>query len=67
MAESAALLVDEEFPEQPLRQWVLSVPYPLRNGHYLERQGWLTRDAQNGYLTEAAGGEGAMEALGATR
>ena len=42
MAESAALLVDEVFPEQPvpkalaalagqaLRQWVLSVPYPLR-------------------------------------
>lgn len=30
MAESAALLVDEVFPEQPVRQWVLSVPYPLR-------------------------------------
>jgi len=30
MAESAALLVDEIFPEQPVRQWVLSVPYPLR-------------------------------------
>jgi hypothetical protein len=30
MAESAALLVDEVFPEQPMRQWVLSVPYPLR-------------------------------------
>jgi hypothetical protein len=30
MAESAALLVDEVLPEQPLRQWVLSVPYPLR-------------------------------------
>jgi hypothetical protein len=29
-AESAALLVDEIFPEQPLRQWVLSFPYPLR-------------------------------------
>jgi hypothetical protein len=22
--------VDEVFPEQPVRQWVLSVPYPLR-------------------------------------
>jgi len=32
MAESAALLVDEVFPEQPIRQWVLSVPYPL---HFL--------------------------------
>ena len=30
MAESAALLVDEVFPEQSVRQWVLSVPYPLR-------------------------------------
>ena len=30
MAESAALLVDEVLPEQPLRQWVLSFPYPLR-------------------------------------
>lgn len=29
MAESAALLVDEVFPEQPVRQ-VSSVPYPLR-------------------------------------
>lgn len=30
MAESAALLADEVFPDQPVRQWVLSVPYPLR-------------------------------------
>jgi ribosomal protein S27E len=30
MAESAALLVDEVFPEQPVRQWVLSVSHPLR-------------------------------------
>jgi ribosomal protein S27E len=30
MAETAALLVDEILPRQPLRQWVLSVPYPLR-------------------------------------
>lgn len=28
MAESAALLVDAVIPEQPLRQWVLSFPYP---------------------------------------
>jgi hypothetical protein len=27
MSESAALLVDEVFAEQPVRQWVLSVPY----------------------------------------
>ncbi len=30
MVECAALLVDEVFPEQPVRQWVLSFPYPLR-------------------------------------
>ncbi len=30
MTESAALLVDEVFPERPVRQWVLSFPYPLR-------------------------------------
>ncbi len=30
MAESAALLVDEILPEQPVRQWVLSFPFPLR-------------------------------------
>lgn len=30
MAESAALLVDEVLPDQPMRQWVLSFPYPLR-------------------------------------
>ena len=30
MAESAALLVDEIFPDAPMRQWVLSFPYPLR-------------------------------------
>jgi hypothetical protein len=30
MGESAALLVDEVFPEQPVRQWVLSFPFQLR-------------------------------------
>ena len=29
MTESAALLVDEILPQAPMRQWVLSVPYPL--------------------------------------
>ncbi len=27
MAESSALLVDEVFPHQPVRQWVLSFPF----------------------------------------
>jgi hypothetical protein len=30
MAESAALLVDGVLPHEPMRQWVLSVPFPLR-------------------------------------
>jgi hypothetical protein len=30
MADSAALLVDKVLPHQPMRQWVLSVPFPLR-------------------------------------
>jgi hypothetical protein len=30
MVESAALLVDEILPWEPIRQWVLSVPFPLR-------------------------------------
>ncbi len=30
MADSAAHLVDKVFPERPVRQWVLSVPYQLR-------------------------------------
>ena len=30
MAESAALLVDEVLPHEPMRQWVFSVPFPLR-------------------------------------
>ena len=30
MAESSALLVDEVFPYQPVRQWVLSFPFQLR-------------------------------------
>ena len=30
MAETAALLWDEVFPDVPLRQWVISFPFPLR-------------------------------------
>ena len=30
MMDSAAHLVDEVLPKRPIRQWVLSVPYPLR-------------------------------------
>ena len=30
MAEGAALLLDQVLPREPLRQWVLSVPFALR-------------------------------------
>ena len=30
MAESAALLVDEVLPHEPVRQWVISFPFQLR-------------------------------------
>jgi hypothetical protein len=30
MADTAAHLVDHVFPEVPIRQWVLSVPFALR-------------------------------------
>ena len=30
MAQTAALLSDHIFPHQPVRQWVLSFPFPLR-------------------------------------
>jgi len=30
MSESAALLVDDVFPREPIRQWVLSFPFQLR-------------------------------------
>ena len=30
MTDSATLLVDEILPHQPMRQWVLSFPFPLR-------------------------------------
>ena len=31
MADSAAHLVDRVLPEVPVRQWVLTLPYPLRH------------------------------------
>ena len=30
MADTAARLVDRVLPEVPIRQWVLTLPYPLR-------------------------------------
>ena len=60
MAESAAHLVDEVFPPKPLRQWVLSFPFPLRllfakdpqlMGHVLN----LVQRAISTYLIKKAG------------
>jgi hypothetical protein len=41
MAESAAHLVDHVFPHQPVRQWVISFPIPLRIMLAAQPQ-WLT-------------------------
>jgi len=30
MADGAAWLVDQVLPERPIRQWVLSLPFPMR-------------------------------------
>jgi ribosomal protein S27E len=70
MAEGAALLVDEVLPREPLRQWVLSVPFALR---YLfatapavmgQVLGIVTR-AIGSYLIKAAGYDHAMAQTGA--
>ena len=49
MAETAAHLVEHVLPEQPIRQWVLSFPYPLR---FL----FVTRPAVRGFAEHAGGG-----------
>jgi hypothetical protein len=51
MADSAILLVDEVLPHQPMRQWVLSVPFPLRflfATHLTHKTGFTKRLAQTG-------------------
>jgi hypothetical protein len=74
MAESAALLVDEVLPHEPMRQWVLSVPFPLRFlfashtiahrlARYLERQGLLERDIDHSTLALADSDEDPMDQL----
>ncbi len=65
MAESSALLVDEVFPHQPVRQWVLSFPFQLRF-LFASRPvitGLLERDAENSYLTTDAVPEDPMNQL----
>jgi hypothetical protein len=41
MAESAALLVDEVLPHEPIRQWVLSFPFQLRFLSHLKKKDGL--------------------------
>jgi hypothetical protein len=74
MAERAAHLVDHVFPDVPVRQWVLSLPYRLRYrlawDHDLCRavvavfmravSGWLRRRAQ---LEDVADGRGGAVAV----
>ena len=70
MAERAAHLVDDVFPDVPVRQWVLSLPYRLRYhlawDHDLCRGvvavsvraviGWLRRRAQGDGVADGRGG-----------
>lgn len=60
MAESAALLVDDILPERPHRQWVLSLPIPLRflvakNPGLLSEILKITYQEVSGYLIRKAG------------
>ena len=70
MAERAAHLVDDVFPDVPVRQWVLTLPYRLRYqvawDHDLCRAvvgvtlravlGWLRRRARLDQVTDGRGG-----------
>ncbi len=47
-ADAAAHLVDRAFPELPVRQWVLSVPYALR--YRLAYDSFLVRDVLQIFL-----------------
>jgi hypothetical protein len=57
MVESAALLMDEVLPQQPIFQWVLSVPFPLRF-RFTRRPSfehtWTVNPAANSILKEYA-------------
>ena len=65
MAESAALLVDEILPHQPMRQWVLSVPFPLRFLFASQPtvMGKVLGDAAIGMLACCRGGTDALVSL----
>jgi len=70
MADSAALLVDEVLPHQPMRQWVLSVPFPLRflfasNPKVMTRVLGIVHRAIATHLTHKAGFTKPMAQTGA--
>jgi hypothetical protein len=53
MADTAAHLVDRVFPEVPVRQWVLSLPYALR--YRLAYDAQLVRDVLRIFVQEVFG------------
>jgi len=60
MAETAALLVDDVLPYKPIRQWVLSFPYPLRfllayNPQVISNVLGIVNRAISSYLIKKAG------------
>jgi len=70
MADSAALLVDEILPNQPMRQWVLSFPFPLRflfasNPKAMTGALGIVNRAISTYLTQTAGLKKPMAQTGA--
>jgi hypothetical protein len=70
MADSAALLVDEVLPYRPMRQWVLSVPFPLRllfasNPKAMSKVLGIVYRAIATYLTHKAGFTKPMAQTGA--
>lgn len=70
MAETAAYLVDEVFPKVPVRQWVLSFPFPIRyllasNPKILSVILSITLRAITGWLRKKAKYLGETEALNA--
>ena len=56
MVETAAHLVDQVFPRVPVRQWVLSFPWPLRL-LFAARPEVLTRVLKRVGLSRSAGAE----------
>ena len=53
MADTAAHLVDRVFPEVPVRQWVLSLPFALR--YRLAYDARLVRDVLNIFVQAVFG------------